>query len=91
MLYRGILYAYSILDLEKPVLIKIEPPVDKRERLRTMLEGRRVTVRGKTYWVGGLLKKIRGERIASWVYLMLKKSIKAIEETCRGRYRIIKI
>jgi hypothetical protein len=93
MLYRGILYAYSILDLEKPVLIKVDPPRDKRERerLRTLLEGKRVAVRGKTYYVGGLLKRIGGEKIAPWIYLVPKKSIKEIEEKSKGKYRVIKI
>ncbi len=93
VLYRGILYAYSILDLERPVLIKVDPPEDRRERerLRAMLEGKRITVKGKTYHVGGLLKRIGGEKIAPWIYLVPKKSLRAIEENCRGRYRVIKI
>ncbi len=56
-----------------------------------MLEGKRVTVRGKTYHVGGLLKRIGGERIAPWIYLVPKKSLKAIEEICKGKYRVMKI
>ena len=93
MLYRGILYAYSILDLERPVLVKVDPPRDKRERerLRTLLEGKRVAVRGKTYYVGGLLRRIGGEKIAPWIYLVPKKSIKEIEEKSRGKYKVIKI
>jgi hypothetical protein len=91
ILYRGILYAQSILDLEKPVLVKVDPPRDKRERLRTLLEGKRVAVRGKTYYVGGLLKRIGGEKIAPWIYLVQKKSLKEIEEKSRGKYKVIKI
>ena len=46
-------------------------PEDKleRERLRVMLEGKRVTVKGKTYRVAGLVEKLGGERIAPWTYL----------------------
>jgi hypothetical protein len=93
VLYRGILYAQSILDLERPVLVKVDPPRDKRERerLRTLLEGKRVTIKGKTYYVGGLLRRIGGEKIAPWIYLVPKKSIKEIEEKSRGKYRVIKI
>jgi hypothetical protein len=93
VLYRGILYAQSILDLERPVLVKVDPPRDKRERerLRTLLEGKRVAVRGRTYYVGGLLRRIGGEKIAPWIYLVPKKSIKEIEEKSRGKYKVIKI
>ncbi|MDT7889844.1 MAG: hypothetical protein RQ885_12845 [Desulfurococcales archaeon] len=56
VLYRGILYAQSILDLEKPVLIRVDPPRDKRERLRALLEGKRVTIKRRTYRIEGLLK-----------------------------------
>jgi hypothetical protein len=38
VLYRGILYAQSILDLERPVLVKVDPPRDKRERERLRIE-----------------------------------------------------
>jgi hypothetical protein len=90
VLYRGILYAQSILDLERPVLVKVDPPRDKRERerLRTLLEGKRVTIKGKTYYVGGLLRRIGGEKIAPWIYLVPKKSIKEIEEKSRGKYKL---
>jgi len=93
ILYRGILYAYSILDLERPVLVKVDPPRDKRERerLRTLLEGKRVTIKGRTYHVDGLIKKLGGEKIAPWIYLVPKKSIKEIEEKSRGKYKVIKI
>ena len=93
VLYRGILYAQSILDLERPVLVKVDPPRDKRERerLRTLLEGKRVTIKGRTYHVDGLIKKLGGERIAPWIYLVPKKSIKEIEEKSRGKYKVIKI
>jgi hypothetical protein len=93
VLYRGILYAQSILDLERPVLVKVDPPRDKRERerLRTLLEGKRVTIKGRTYHVDGLIKKLGGEKIAPWIYLVPKKSIKEIEEKSRGKYRVIKI
>jgi hypothetical protein len=93
VLYRGILYAQSILDLERPVLVKVDPPRDKRERerLRTLLEGKRVTIKGRTYHVDGLIKKLGGEKIAPWIYLVPKKSIKEIDEKSRGKYRVIKI
>lgn len=93
VLYRGILYAQSILDLERPVLVKVDPPRDKRERerLRTLLEGKRVTIKGRTYHVDGLIKKLGGEKIAPWIYLVPKKSIKEIEEKSRGKYKVIKI
>jgi len=52
----------STLDLERPVLVKVDPPRDKRERerLRTLLEGKRVTIKGRTYHVDGLIKKLGG-------------------------------
>jgi len=47
--WRGIAYAQTILDLERLVIIEIEPPKDrrKREKLRVLLEDKRVTARGK--------------------------------------------
>ncbi len=81
VLYRGILYAQSILDLDRPVVVKVEPPGDKsaRERLRVLLEGKRVTVKGKTYHVGGLVKRLGGERLAPWVYLVPKRALPELE------------
>ncbi|MCE4606182.1 MAG: hypothetical protein F7B59_02490 [Desulfurococcales archaeon] len=77
VLYKGILYAQSILDLDRPVLIKITPPRDKneREKLRVLIEGKRITIKGKTYHVGGLLKKLGGEKLAPWIYLIPKRNI----------------
>jgi len=75
--YKGILYAQQILDLDKPVVVRVEPPKDKRERekLRVLLEGKRVTINGKTYHVGGLVKKLGGERLSPWIYLLPKKNL----------------
>ncbi len=86
-LYHGILYAQSILDLEKPVLVKITPPRDKRvrEKLRVLLEGKRVTIKGKTYQVGGLIKKIGGKRVASWIYIVPKKNISKLMREAKER------
>ncbi len=39
VLYRGILYAHSILDLERPVLVKVDPPGDRREREAKSIAG----------------------------------------------------
>lgn len=77
VLYKGMAYAQSILDLDKPVVLKIKPPKDKceREKLRVLLEGKRVTVKGKTYHVGGLIKKFNGEKIAPWIYLVPKRTV----------------
>ncbi len=77
VLYRGIVYAEQILSLEKPVVVKVEPPKDKleRERLRVLLEGKRVTVKGKTYHVDGLVKRLDGERIAPWTYLLPRRNL----------------
>ena len=82
VLYKGILYAQQILDLEKPVIVKVEPPSDKRarEKLRVLLEGKRVTVNGKTYHVGGLVKKLGGKKLAPWVYLIPKKNVRELEK-----------
>ncbi len=76
-LYRGIVYAEQILSLDRPVIVKVEPPKDKleRERLRVVLEGKRVTVKGKTYHVGGLVKKLDGKRIAPWTYLVPRRNL----------------
>ena len=82
MLYKGILYAQQILDLDRPVVVRVEPPSDKRERerLRVLLEGMRVTVNGKTYHVGGLVKRLGGEKLAPWVYLIPKKNLPELEK-----------
>ncbi len=93
VLYRGILYAKQILSMEELVIIKVEPPKDKKERekLRVLLEGKRVTVKGKTYHVGGLVKKLGGKRIASWIYLLPKKTIPKLLEQIgpRGQVNMI--
>jgi len=75
--WRGIAYAQTFLDVERPVLVKVKPPKDKhlREKLRTLLEGKRVVVKGKVYKVNGLIKKVDGEKIAPWIYLIPKKHI----------------
>ena len=77
VLYRGILYAQSILVLDRPILVKITPPRDKneREKLRVLVEGKRITVKGKTYHVGGLLKKLGGEKLAPWIYLIPRRNL----------------
>ncbi|MEB3755569.1 MAG: hypothetical protein GSR79_01725 [Desulfurococcales archaeon] len=75
VLYKGILYAQQLLSLDKQVIV--EPSKDKheRERLRVLLEGKRVTVKGRTYHVGGLVKKLNGQRLAPWIYLLPKKNV----------------
>ena len=77
VLYKGILYAQQVLSLERPVLVRVVPPKDRvgRERLRALLEGRRVTVKGRTYRVGGLLKRLGGARVAPWVYLVPRRGL----------------
>ena len=66
VLYKGIAYAQQLLSLDRPVIVKVELPRDKRERerLRVALEGKRVTVKGITYHVDGLLKRLGAKRIA---------------------------
>ncbi|MEM1610517.1 MAG: hypothetical protein QXQ57_02590 [Sulfolobales archaeon] len=90
VLYRGILYAESILDMDRRVIVKIEPPRDKRgrEKLRTLLEGKRVTVKGKTYHTRGLIQRLGGERLAPWIYLMPKRSIKALYSNLETRVKL---
>ncbi len=77
VLYKGIVYAQQLLCLDKRVIVRVKPPKDKleRERLRVLLEGKRVTVRGKTYHVGGLIKRLDGERIAPWTYLVPRRNL----------------
>ncbi len=77
VLYRGIVYAEQVLSLDKPVIVKVEPPKDKleRERLRVLLEGKRVTVKSRTYHVDGVVKKLNGERIAPWTYLLPRRNL----------------
>lgn len=89
VLYKGIVYAEQILSLDKPVIVKVEPPKDKleRERLRVMLEGKRVTVKGKTYHVGGLVKKLDGERIAPWTYLVPRRNLPRLLASIEKRAR----
>ena len=71
-LYRGILYAQQVLSLDKPILVKVKPPNDRRrrERLRTLLEGRR---KGEVRQ--GLVERLGGERIAPWTYLVPRRAI----------------
>ena len=87
VLYKGVLYAEQILSLDKPVIVRIEPPRDKRERerLRVLLKGKRVTIKGKTYHVGGLVKKLSGQRIAPWIYLLPRKNLPKLLEQVKPR------
>ncbi len=89
VLYKGIVYAEQVLSLDKRVIVKVEPPKDKleRERLRVMLEGKRVTVKGRTYHVGGLVKKLGGGRIAPWVYLVPRRSLPRLLANIREKAR----
>jgi len=90
--WRGIAYAQTILDLERSVIIRIDPPKDRleREKLRVLLEGKRITIRGKTYVVGGLIEKLSGYRVAPWVYLVPKKNLPKLLEYIaqRAEYHI---
>ena len=88
VLYKGIVYAERILSLDKPVLVRVKPPRDKRgrEKLRVLLEGKRVTVKGKTYRVGGLVKRLGGEKIAPWVYLVPRRSIPQLRKVLTGNH-----
>jgi len=90
VLYRGILYAQQILSLDKPVIVKVEPPRDKRarEKLRVLLEGKRVTIKGRTYHVGGLIKELGGQRIAPWTYLLPRRNVPKLLKQVKSRARI---
>ncbi|MEB3778751.1 MAG: hypothetical protein GSR85_00750 [Desulfurococcales archaeon] len=89
VLYKGVVYAEQVLSLDKRVIVKVEPPKDKleRERLRVMLEGKRVTLKGRTYNVGGLVKKLGGERISPWVYLVPRRSLPRLLANIREKAR----
>jgi len=91
VLYRGMVYAEQILSLDKPVVVRVEPPRDKRERekLRVILEGKRVTVKGRTYHVGGLVKKLNGEKIAPWAYLVPRKNLPKLLASITGKARAV--
>lgn len=90
VLYKGILYAKQILSLDKPIIVKVEPPRDKcvRERLRVLLEGKRVTIKGRTYHVGGLIKKLGGQRIAPWTYLLPRRNVPKLLKRVKSRARV---
>jgi len=90
VLYKGILYAEQILSLDKPVIVKVEPPRDKRarERLRVLLEGKRVTIKSKTYHVGGLAKKLGAQRIAPWTYLLSRRNVPKLLRQVKSRTRV---
>ncbi|MCD6509004.1 MAG: hypothetical protein J7L11_01240 [Thermoprotei archaeon] len=91
--WRGVAYAQLLLNLEKPVVVKITPPRDKRtrERLRYLIEGTTVGARGRRYRVGGLLKRIGGEKLAPWIYLIPKKKLAEFHQTVRrsSHYRFL--
>ena len=91
VLYKGVVYAQLILSLDRPVIVKVEPPKDKRERerLRVLLEGKRVTVKGRTYHVGGLVKKLGGERIAPWIYLLPRRNLPKLLEQVKPKANVI--
>jgi len=91
VLYKGIAYSQTLLDLEKPVIVKVEAPRNKRERekLRVLIEGKRVTVKGRTYHVGGLLRKISAKKIAPWIYMVPKKQVPKLIELVEGRAQIL--
>ncbi len=90
VLYKGILYAEQILSLDKPIIVKVEPPKDKRarERLRVLLEGKRVTIKGRTYHVGGLTKKLGGQRMAPWTYLLPRRNVPKLIKQVNSRARV---
>ncbi len=90
VLYKGILYAQQILSLDKPIIVKVEPPRDKhdREKLRVLLEGKRVTVKDRTYHIGGLVKKLGGQRIAPWTYLLPRRNVPKLLKQVNSRARV---
>lgn len=75
--WRGLCYAHVFVDMERLVVVKIKPPSNKteREKLRVLLEGKRVTLRRRTYHVGGLIKRLGGKKLAPWIYLVSKKDL----------------
>ncbi len=91
--YRGLVYARQVLSLDKPVLVKVEPPSGKRkrERLRVLLEGKRVSVRGRTYHVGGLIRMLGGERIAPWIYLVPRRNLPELLKRVGSRAQVIRL
>ncbi len=93
VLYKGIVYAQQVLCLDKRVIVRVKPPKDKleRERLRVLLEGKRVTVRGRTYHVGGLVKKLDGERIAPWTYLVPRRNLPKLLASIEKKARVVMI
>ena len=78
--WRGRLRAHILQEAMRPALVRVKPPKHKseRERLRVLLEGKRVTVRGKTYHVGGLIKKLGGIKVAPWVYLVPRDKLEEL-------------
>ncbi len=92
-LYRGVVYAEQILSLDRPVIVRVEPPEDKleRERLRVMLEGKRVKVKSRIYHVGGLVKRLDGERIAPWTYLVPRRNLPKLLASVEKKARVTMI
>ena len=90
--WKGVAYAQVLLDLEKPVVVKVIPPRDRRAkgRLRYLIEGTTVSARGG-YRVGGLLKRVGGEKLAPWIYLIPKKKLAEFHQTVRGKFPELRI
>jgi hypothetical protein len=84
--YRGVAYAQAILDLDRMIPVKVEPPRDKRERerLRALLEGKRVLVNDRTYHTRGLVERLGGKRLAPWVYLIPKRGLPRLRDRVEG-------
>jgi len=59
--------------------------------LRYLIEGTTTSVNGRRYRVGGLLKKIGGERLAPWIYLIPKKKLAEFHQTVRGKFPELRI
>ena len=68
------------------------PPRDRRarERLRYLIEGTTTSVNGRRYRTGGLLRKIGGERLVPWIYLIPKK-LAEFHQTVRGKFPELRI
>lgn len=75
--WKGRTKALTILLNRTPAIVKIIPPKNKakREKLRVILEGKRGTIKGKTYHVGGLVKKLGGKRLAPWIYIIPRNQL----------------
>ncbi len=85
--WRGKARALLALDKLRMILVKVEPPRDRRarEKLRHILEGVAVTEQGRRRRSRGLVERLEGQKVAPWLYLVPRTGLQELEKTVKTR------